>query len=132
MLVPSAFEAAVDRRPADFTDGAQERDFLFIDDLVAWIAGGLSWPGAGDGPGCLEVHHLGTGVGTPVRDVLTRIARFFPGASFRLGALPRRAGEPDRQVALSRPAPWPWTPRIGIDEGLAATAAWWHERAAIS
>ena len=130
MLVPSAFGAAAQRQPADFTDGTQERDFLFIDDLVAWIASGLFWAAPGEAAGRLEVHHLGTGVATPVRDVLARIAGFFPGSSFRLGALPRRSGEPDRQVALYRPAPWPWAPRFGIEDGLTATAAWWQARVA--
>jgi nucleoside-diphosphate-sugar epimerase len=128
MLVPAAFAAATGKQPADFTPGTQERDFLFIDDLAGWIAEGVAWPLPRDGTGEFAVHHLGTGVGTPVRTVLERIAAMFPEAEFRLGALPRRAGEPDRQVALSREAPWAWSPRTSLDQGLAATASWWRSR----
>lgn len=126
MLVPAAFAAAVEGRPAAFTDGSQQRDFLFIDDLVAWIMGGLAWYPPGDGPGELAVHHLGTGRPTPVHRVLAHVAGHFPQAQFHVGALPRRPEEPDCQVALARPAPWPWVPRTSLEDGLAATAAWWR------
>jgi nucleoside-diphosphate-sugar epimerase len=126
MLVPTAFAAAVEGRPAAFTDGAQHRDFLFVDDLVAWVMGGLAWSPPGGGPGELVVHHLGSGRPTPVHRVLAHIAGLFPEAQFRLGALSRRPGEPDCQVALPSPAPWPWTPRTTLEDGLAATAAWWR------
>jgi nucleoside-diphosphate-sugar epimerase len=128
MLVPAAFSAAADEKPADFTDGSQERDFLFIDDLVGWIAAGVAWPVPQDVSGHLGIHHLGTGVATPVRSVLEHIAALFPQAQFRLGALPRRPGEPSCQVALRSDAPWPWAPKISLDEGLAATASWWRSR----
>lgn len=126
MLVPSAFAAAAAGRPQDFTDGSQERDFIYIDDLMGWILAALAAPPVVTGD--LTIHHVGTGTPTPVRTVLERIAALFPGAQFRLGALPRRPGEPQCQVAAAPGAagPVPWRPQVGLEEGLAATAAWWR------
>lgn len=126
MLVPAAFAAAVAGRAEAFTDGSQRRDFLFVDDLVAWIMGGLAWSPPRGHPGELVVHHLGTGRPTPVRQLLGQIGARFPEAQLRPGALPRRPGEPDCQVAQLRPAPWPWAPRTTLEDGLAVTATWWR------
>jgi nucleoside-diphosphate-sugar epimerase len=127
MLVPAAFAAAATGTPEAFTDGQQERDFLFVEDLASWIVAGI---GAPQGPPRrnLRVHHVGTGIPTPVCEVLRRIAALFPGADLRVGALPRRPGEPARQIALTEPAPWPWEPRTTLDDGLYRTAQWWRAR----
>jgi nucleoside-diphosphate-sugar epimerase len=129
-LVAYAFEAAISGAPAQFTNGLQQRDFVYIDDVVEWIAAGVQAPLDGSG---LTVHHLGTGVGTRVRVVLDTIAAEFPSPRFDIGALPRRVGEPDYQVApppdQNQTASWPWAPTTSLEEGLARTAAWWHSGA---
>ncbi len=128
MMIPVAFAAAVNRKPADFTDGMQQRDFLYIDDLIDWLALALGIAPAG--PGEFQLHHLGTGIGTPVREVLAAIAAEFPGARFNLGAVPRRPDEPLSQVAppygADDPALAPWSARIPWREGIARTAAAWR------
>lgn len=131
MLLPGAFRAAVEGRSADFTDGRQVRDFLLIDDLVAWLRLVLAVP-LGTTSSSFEVHHLGSGCGVEVRQVLEWIGAAFPGADFHLGARARRPGEPSIQVAapyrateasLSR-----WKAQTALPEGIARTAAWWKQR----
>jgi nucleoside-diphosphate-sugar epimerase len=131
MMIPVAFAAAVKGAPADFTDGVQQRDFLYIDDLIDWLE--LALTVAPAGPGEFHLHHLGSGLGTPVREVLAAIAAEFPGARFNLGAVPRRPEEPLCQVApLDRCAAGPlarWAPRTAWRDGIAKTAASWRKPA---
>lgn len=132
MLVPTAFASAVSGTPAEFTDGAQRRDFLFVDDLITWLLAATD-PDRPLAPGELHVYHLGSGESVPVRLVLEHIASAFPGADFRLGRVARRAHEPADQYAppynvgtdSSMPA---WQPRTPWSEGLDQTAAWWKQR----
>jgi nucleoside-diphosphate-sugar epimerase len=125
MLIAAAFEAARTGLPAEFTDGQQLRDFLYVDDLVDWLVA-LLQPDREAMPSGIHVHHVGTGIGTPVVDVLRAISAEFPGAQFRIGALPRRPQEPKIQVASLHPGPW--RPRVSLREGLRRTAAWWRQR----
>ena len=128
MMIPVAFAAAVNKAPADFTDGVQQRDFLYIDDLLDWLTLALQINPAG--PGEFHLHHLGTGIGTPVSEVLAAIAAEFPGARFNLGAVPRRPDEPLSQVAppyrADDPALAPWSARTPWREGIARTADAWR------
>ena len=89
MLIPTAFEAAASGKPGQFTDGYQERDFLFIDDLLAWLQAAINAERALT-PGELHVYHVGSGRSVRVRDVLSRIASYFPDSDFQLGAVPIR------------------------------------------
>ena len=134
-VIAYAFEAVTADVVAEFTDGAQSRDFTYVDDVVDWLIAGLRSP-AGDGhTGGLAIHHLGTGVATPIRDVLAAIAAEFPSSRFDLGVRPRRPGEPDCQIApppaQSADAQWRWTPRISLAEGLDRTAEWWRAGALV-
>lgn len=132
MVIPSAFRAAVTGEPCDFSDGVQQRDFLFVEDLARWIAAATRL--APDAR--FRLHHLGTGTAVPVRAVLDGVRDEFPSAPLRIGARPRRAGEPLLQVAppyrSDEPALSTWTAEVGIREGLRRTAAWWREEAARS
>lgn len=132
MLIPYAFQMAREGRPADFTDGRQIRDFLYIDDLLEWLRLALQV----DLTGCLEgdfhLHHLGSQVGTSVAKILELIAAEFPGAIFRLGVRRRPAHEPDVQMAPKySSSDFPlngWNPSISCQEGIAKTAHWWKTK----
>jgi nucleoside-diphosphate-sugar epimerase len=129
MLVPYAFRAARERRPADFTDGRQRRDFLYIDDLTDWLVRALRVDAGAIG---VHRHHVGTGTGTTVREVLDAIAAEFPGSLFNVGARARRPGEADEQVApRCRAADAPpldgWSPAMDWRTGIARTAAFWRQ-----
>ena len=130
MLVPSACAAASAGEVARFTSGEQRRDFLFVDDLVAWMTLAVDARVAVGGERGFHLHHLGTGEGVAVRDVLALIAGEFPGARFELGALPRRPHEPPRQVAAPYASADPvlasWWPATSWQDGLKQTIEWWR------
>jgi nucleoside-diphosphate-sugar epimerase len=132
MLIPYAFQMARERRPAEFTDGQQVRDFLYIDDLLHWLRLALHVDPAGRDRGELALHHLGSQAPTPVAKILAQIAAEFPGADFRLGARQRPAHEPDVQQAppyscVDSPLS-SWIPTISCEEGIARTAHWWRHQ----
>lgn len=128
MLVPTACRAATTGEPARFTAGTQERDFLFLDDLVDWIALASEQQPAPAGE--LNVHHIGTGEGVRVADVLAFIADAIPGTRFDIGGIPRREGEPDKQVAPRCPSGDPvlggWRASTEWRDGLRRTIEWWR------
>lgn len=130
MLVAYAFRAAREGVEAAFTDGLQRRDFIYVDDIVHWLLLALRLDPAAS-TDQFRVHHLGTGTATPVREVLDAVAAEFPSARFRMGARPRRAGEPEVQVAApyvpAEPVLREWVPGTAWRDGVARTAAWWRE-----
>ena len=132
MLVPSACAAARAGQVAPFTSGEQRRDFLYVDDLVAWMTLAVDERVSVHGERGFHLHHLGTGEGVPVRDVLRHIADEFPGARFDLGALPRRPHEPLVQVAApyasADPVLGSWWPGTPWQDGLKRTIEWWRSQ----
>lgn len=95
MVVPYAFRQALHNEIARFSDGRQQRDFIFVDDVADALAAAAENPPAG-----FEIVNVGTGKPTPVRDVLTEIAEQLRVRDrFRFGEVPRRAGEAEFQVA---------------------------------
>ena len=127
MLVPTACEAAVRGTPARFTDGRQQRDFLFVDDLLRWVE--LLIDLRPTATGRLNLHHLGTGRAVAVRDVLEFIASSVPTARFEIGALARRPQEPDVQIApelsTDDPAIAVWRAEVPWEIGIKKTLDWW-------
>ena len=133
MLVPYACSSASSGQKAWFTDGAQRRDFLFVDDLLEWLCLVVREEVGEFGERGVHLHHLGTGVGVAVRDVLELISGELPSADFELSALPSNAHEPTLQVVPSyrdsNPTLNQWKPKIGWEEGITRTAAWWRSQA---
>jgi nucleoside-diphosphate-sugar epimerase len=98
MAIPYALRCALERRPAEFSEGLQFRDFVHVDDVAEGIAqAALRLPEA---RGPFAVCNLGRGEPVRLRDVLERIARRTGSEDlFRFGARPMRAGEPAEQYA---------------------------------
>ena len=118
MLLPYAVTKAKAREVAEFTDGLQERDFVHVNDVADAIRAAIDKPLAG-----VHTVNIGTGAPAKVRDVLAEVAKRADAEElFRFGARPRRAGEPERQVADISAARdlLGWTPKIGWREGIAA------------
>ena len=132
MLIPYAFQMAREGRPAEFTDGRQIRDFLYIDDLLEWLRLALQVNLTRCLQGEFHLHHLGSQAGTSVAKVLELIAAEFPGATFHLGIRRRPAHEPDVQMAprySSSDFPLDgWKSNISCQEGVAKTAHWWKTK----
>lgn len=121
MLIPSALDAARQGRTAEFTDGRQQRDFVFIEDVVDAIALSLGKCLSG-----FQEFNLGSGEGRAVADVLLALARHYHAESrFLLGARSRRPNEPDVQIAdiTCATRQLGWQPRTSWADGLAKLLA---------
>ena len=129
-LVPEAVAAALGgRAPVIRSDGSPERDFLYVADAVAACL--AIWGAVSDGvPGAAgEAFNAGGGRPHRVGDVVALISRLTGAA-----AAPRilghgvPEGEIDRQWVdaskLTRLTGW--RPRIGLEQGLAATLDWYR------
>ncbi|HSM58985.1 MAG TPA: SDR family NAD(P)-dependent oxidoreductase [Candidatus Sulfomarinibacteraceae bacterium] len=120
-LVPSATRAALAGESFPMTSGKQERDWIYIDDVVRGVAQALVSPPP---PGAtLE---LGTGVATSVAAVVSKIyALVNAGGKPQPGMLTDRRGEAQRQVAQPEPTRslLGWEPACSLEEGLQQTIA---------
>ncbi|MGH2840492.1 MAG: NAD-dependent epimerase/dehydratase family protein [Solirubrobacteraceae bacterium] len=120
-LVASVVASLLDRRRVATSDGLQIRDVLHLQDAADALAALLE----GEVTGAVNV---GSGEGRPLLDVITAIG----GATGRgdlldIGALPRRAGDPDELVAsaVRLRDDVGFSPAIGLEEGIARTVRWW-------
>jgi UDP-glucose 4-epimerase len=122
MLLPSALAELAAGRPFSVTgDGAQTRDFLYVDDLAALIARAL----APDAPAGL--YNAGTGREVAVRDALAMLcARLGVDARLvRVGERPEREGDIRRYAldASRAAARLGWRAKVTLEDGLTALAA---------
>jgi CDP-glucose 4,6-dehydratase len=128
-LVPEATLAALaGRRPVIRSDGSPERDFLYVEDAVAAylaIWGAL----AGGGPAAGEAFNAGTGEPRSVAEVVALVCRA-AGTDVEpdVRGTGTPAGEIDRQYVDSAKlrALTGWAPRVGLEEGLERTVAWYR------
>lgn len=97
------------------TSGEQRRDWIYIDDVVAGLLAAAEATGI-DG----ETIELGTGVATPVHEVVTKLFEIVGQGKPLVGALPQRPGEVPLMVADAAKAErlTGWRAKIGVDEGL--------------
>lgn len=120
-LVPSLINQMLDGRRPQTTLGEQLWDCLFIDDTAAAVVAVVTTPTA-DG-----VFNLGSGQPLPVRRITEKIRDLVsPAMELVFGEIPYR---PDQvwhmEANIERIQKLtPWTPRVAIDAGLAATVAW--------
>jgi nucleoside-diphosphate-sugar epimerase len=123
-LIPSAIGAALAGEDFPMTPGEQERDFVYVEDVVAGLLAAAGAPGI-EG----ESLDLGTGIARPVCQVVERIWALAEARGRVLpGALPYRPGEggstaplhivadADRTARLTG-----WRARVGLEEGLKRT-----------
>ena len=118
-LVPSVASAVLAEQPAAVTHGEQLRDWLYVEDLADAFAALLE--SGVEGP-----VNLAAGAGVSLAQMARGAARAAGDeALVRLGAIPSRPDEPARIVARTQRLreEVAWVPRIGLDEGLARTAA---------
>ena len=118
-FVPSAIRAALAGADFRMTHGAQVRDWVYVDDVVAAFLAAAGAPGVAG-----RTVEIGTGQGTSVREVAARIwALAGARGKLRVGALEARPGEPAVQVADPEPAAQllGWRAATALDAGLAAT-----------
>jgi UDP-glucose 4-epimerase len=116
LLASAALRAALAGEDFPMTQGRQEKDWIYVDDVVAGV---LALLDAGLSPG--ETVELGRGRPHGVLEVVERIYRLAGrGGRPRPGALPDRPGEESRQIAdVDRTAALiGWRAEIPLEEGL--------------
>jgi nucleoside-diphosphate-sugar epimerase len=125
-LVPQIARALLEGREADTSDGTQIRDVMHVDDVAGGFAALLD--SAVEGP-------VNVASGEPV--AIARVIELVGEEAghpelLRIGALPRREGEPERLVADSGRLTEEvgFQPAIHLPEGIASTLAWWRELSA--
>lgn len=127
-LVPEAAVAAIDgRAPVLRSDGSPVRDLLYVEDAAAAylaIADGLDRDEVRG-----EAFNAGGERPYGVLEVVTTIARLAgTGVEPEVRGAGNPAGEIDRQYvdASKLRERCGWTPRVGLEEGLARTLAWYR------
>jgi len=118
-LIPAAIHAALAGEDFAMTPGEQERDFIYVRDVVEGMLVVASAPGI-EG----QSLDLGTGIARPVRQVVEQVWRLAGGTGeIQAGALPYRPGEvmhiaadADRTAALIG-----WQSSTDLDDGLRET-----------
>jgi len=121
-LIPAAIRAALAGEDFPMTGGEQERDFIYVDDVVEGMLSAAGAPGV-EG----QSLDLGTGQVYAVRQVIERIWTMTGARGQMLsGALPYRRSEvmhlvanADRMARLTG-----WRARVGLEEGLRRTIEW--------
>ena len=106
------------------TSGEQVRDFMHVDD----VAGALSALLASSVVGPVDI---ASGHGTPVRELVTEIARQIGVPSWCAAAsLPDRPDEPAVLVGrgLRLREEVGYRMRLGLAEGVADTVRWWRQQ----
>lgn len=123
-LVPSLIQALLAGRPIDLTDGAQVRDFVYVEDvgeaLVRLLTSDVEGP-----------VNVASGRGVTLKEVVDVIVERLGGEQLvRLGAKERSAADPALLVADTSRLndEVGFTPRVGLDDGLARTIRWWASR----
>jgi UDP-glucose 4-epimerase len=122
-LIPSLIDAARNQRPIPLSDGKQERDYVYVDDVVdAFVAA------AGVAAPAPLVFNIGSGTGSSIREVVRMVLNLLDAAELaQFGALPTRTDEIMHMAAdiSAAQAVLAWTPRIPLQEGLRSTIQWY-------
>jgi UDP-glucose 4-epimerase len=124
-LVPHVILSALTNQEVRMTQGVQQRDFVYVDDVVEalMIAAAASVP-----PG--SVFNIGSGTGTPVGEAARTILRLMGDpVSLCLGAIPTRPDEIMEMSAdiTSAREQLGWQPRTSLEDGLSKTVTWFEE-----
>jgi nucleoside-diphosphate-sugar epimerase len=118
-FIPACIQAARDGVDFEMTGGEQERDLIFVEDVVTGLIAAASAPHAAG-----ETFNLCTGRAVALYDVArTIVEQMGSPIEIRPGALPYREGEIWRLVGDNSRARsiLHWEPRISLSEGLHRT-----------
>jgi GDP-L-fucose synthase len=128
LVVPALIARAVAREDpfVVWGDGSAVRDFLYVEDAVDGLVAAYA-RGLGAGP-----VNLGSGRGHTVREVVECVLRHAGHAPEIRWDVSKPAGEARKVADTTRAHDiLGFAPRIGIDEGIRRSVAWYRSRAAI-
>jgi nucleoside-diphosphate-sugar epimerase len=124
-LIPHAILSALQGLDVPISEGNQERDFIYIDDVVHALILAVERPIE---PG--SVFNIGSGRGIPVREAVELTLKLMGRPVKALfGALPTRSDEimkMSADITLARDR-LGWKPEVSLEEGLRRTIAWFTE-----
>lgn len=121
-IIPNFFVQALQQQPLTvYGDGSQTRSFCYVDDLVAGLIALMRSDE-------LQPVNIGNPIERTVMEIAERINAIV-GSSAGVRRLPFPENDPlQRRPDISRAArALGWTPKIGLDEGLARTHAYFVE-----
>jgi CDP-glucose 4,6-dehydratase len=128
-LVPEAIRAAIERRaPVIRSDGAPERDFLYVEDAVAAYLAVCDL--LDDGRAAGEAFNAGSGKPRSVVEVVEIVCRLAgTGVEPDVRGTGTPPGEISRQWVDSGKlrAATGWEPRVELEEALGRTISWYRE-----
>ena len=112
-----------------FGDGLQTRDYVYVGDVArsVWLAATKPLPEKGRMDA--RAFNIGTGVGTSVIDIATKLQKA-AGSNVPVEFAPHRPGEQQESFVNVEKAKQllGWTPQVGLEEGLAKSYAWFAAR----
>lgn len=124
-LIPHTILSALQGQDVSVSEGNQERDFIYIDDVVNALIAATTKPVEGG-----SVFNIGSGEGVSVRGVVKLVLKLMGDPVKALfGALPTRSDEIMRMSADITAAHdiLGWKPHVGLEEGLRRTIRWFTE-----
>jgi UDP-glucose 4-epimerase len=118
---------AMDGKPLTiYGDGKQIRDYIFAEDTANGLLAVAVSPNTGG-----KIYNLGSGVGTPFRDMVTYVAECMPSTEIHEVPWPadRYLVETGDYISdISRiEAATGWVPKVNLREGIERTVAFYRE-----
>jgi nucleoside-diphosphate-sugar epimerase len=123
-LVSSVIRALLKGEEAPSSHGDQIRDYLHVQDVADGLVALLE-------SGAQGAYNVTSGRAVTLRTIIERIGALTGRPELlRIGAIPARANDTPLVVGDTAQTQRDvgWTAKIGIDEGLTATIAWWREQ----
>jgi len=124
-LIPNTILSALKGNDVAMTAGEQQRDFIYIDDVVdAFVLAAERDVPSG------SAFNIGSGAGIPIRNVVKLILEMMGNpVKVLLGAVPTRPDEimeMSADISMARRV-LGWEPRVSLADGLNRSIAWYRE-----